>query len=178
MNDKENEKDVTVADTREASSTQGGRYKPRTLWSEIVDGLWQGGTAEDDKYAQISEPYITPDKFDAVYTLYAFANPVDWFVKEYRYGFMDSYDTGFDVETIREIVVQAHTDWKKGKKVLIRCQAGLNRSGLITALVMIRDGYEPQEAIDIMREKRSGYVLMNPVFEEWILSQTTAQWQD
>lgn len=178
MKDNLNEDNTIQPDVREASSHSGKRYKPRTVWSEIVEGLWQGGTPEDDKYNQLKQPYVTPEKFDAVYTLYAYANPVDWFVKEYRYGFMDSYDTGFDVETIREIVVQAHTDWKKGKRVLIRCQAGLNRSGLITALVLIREGYEPKQAISVMREKRSDYVLMNPVFEEWILSQTTAHWQD
>ena len=65
---------------------------------------------------------------------------------------------------------QAHKDWKSGKRVLIRCQAGLNRSGLVTALVLIKDGYSAKDAIALMRDKRSKDVLMNPLFEEWLLS--------
>lgn len=52
---------------------------------------------------------------------------------------------------------------------LIHCQAGLNRSPLITAVVMsIYDGFTPEAAIALLREKRSPAVLCNPYFEEWL----------
>ncbi len=55
------------------------------------------------------------------------------------------------------------------KRVLIRCQAGWNRSGLITSLVLMRAGYSAQEAIDLIRERRSHHALCNQTFEQFLL---------
>jgi protein-tyrosine phosphatase len=152
------------------------------LWSEILPNLWQGGTSDNDRVGdrshQFDLPAITVRDFDSVYTFYAFANPVDWQVKEYRYGYYDSPDTDFPVEEFRRIVEMAHSDWKRGEKILIRCQAGLNRSGIITALVLIRDGYSAREAIDLMRETRHDYVLFNKAFEDWLVNQPVEFWRD
>jgi len=152
------------------------------LWSEILPSLWQGGTYDNDRvgdrHCQLDIPAITRKQFDSVYTFYAFANPVDWEVKEYRYGYYDSPDTDFPVSEFKRIVEMAHADWKRGERVLIRCQAGLNRSGIITALVLIRDGYSPLEAIDLMRETRHPYVLFNKHFENWILKQPVEFWRE
>lgn len=149
---------------------------PRDLWTETLPNLWQGGTldlwAEDHWFGQIDRPNkkITTQDFDSVYTLYASAEPVDWFVKEVRLGFYDSAMNDFDPETeLEDIVKMAHKDWKSGKRVLIRCQAGLNRSGIVMALVLIRDGYSPEEAITVMREKRSEAVLCNKHFVDYLL---------
>ncbi len=105
-----------------------------------------------------------------MYTLYANAEPVDWFVKEVRLGFYDSAMGDFNPETeLEDVVKMAHKDWKSGKRVLIRCQAGLNRSGIVMALVLIREGYSPEEAITVMREKRSEAVLCNKHFVDYLL---------
>ncbi len=44
--------------------------------------------------------------------------------------------------------------WQGGEKVLIRCQAGANRSGLITAIVLMTDGMSAEVAIAKIRAKR------------------------
>lgn len=170
----------SASDTRESFAALPSRNSLALtpIWSEILPGLWQGGTLEEDKYRQYSVPLISKREFDSVFTLYALANPVDWFVKEFRFGFMDSEDTEFDTALLKRVVALAHEDWKRGERVLIRCQAGLNRSGIITALVLIRDGYEASEAIKLMREKRNDWVLFNPHFEKWILKQTPQEWRD
>ena len=170
----------SASDTRESFAALPSRNSLALtpIWSEILPGLWQGGTLEEDKYRQYSVPLISKREFDSVFTLYALANPVDWFVKEFRFGFMDSEDTEFDTALLKRVVALAHDDWKRGERVLIRCQAGLNRSGIITALVLIRDGYEASEAIKLMREKRNDWVLFNPHFEKWILKQTPQEWRD
>lgn len=148
---------------------------PRELWSEILDGLWQGGTADDDTTVYfrnsggVARPGIDKDDFDFVTTLYAHAMPVDWFVKEIRFGVYDSDMSDFDPAETFEIVRMTHTAWKRGDKTLIRCQAGLNRSGFITALVLIRDGWDAQAAIDLIRRERSGYALFNEHFVAWLL---------
>ena len=149
---------------------------PRDLWSETLPNLWQGGTldhwASDEWHSSApkNSRQISKEVFDSVYTLYADAEPVKWFVKELRFGFYDSEMSDFDPTIdLLDIVKMAHSDWKNGKKVLIRCQAGLNRSGIVMALVLIRDGYSPAEAITLMREKRSPAVLCNQQFTRWLL---------
>jgi hypothetical protein len=54
-------------------------------------------------------------------------------------------------------------------KTLVHCQAGLNRSNLVTALALIRGGMAPADAIALLREKRSPVVLCNAAFESWLL---------
>lgn len=149
---------------------------PHQLWTETVPNLWQGGTldrwADQEWFDQATSigTKITPKHFDSVFTLYADAEPVDWFVKEVRLGFYDSAMGDFNPETeLEDVVKMAHKDWKSGKRVLIRCQAGLNRSGIVMALVLIRDGYSPEEAITVMREKRSEAVLCNKHFVDYLL---------
>lgn len=57
-------------------------------------------------------------------------------------------------------------------KTLVHCQAGLNRSGLVTALSLMMAGLPATEAIALLREKRSPMVLCNATFEEWLLRWT------
>ena len=147
------------------------------LWTEILPNLWQGGTHYADRIGRyIEEPMITIKEFDSVYTAYAFANPVDWFVREVRFGFLDSDDTEFDLDELRYIVNSAYNDWKNGKRVLIRCQAGLNRSSIITVLVLVKDGYTAKDAIELVRNERSPEVLFNPAFERWLLENDPHEW--
>jgi protein-tyrosine phosphatase len=109
--------------------------------------------------------------------MYAFAKPVDWFVKEFRFGIYDSDMKDFETDELHDLVVAAHKDWKKGKRVLVRCQAGINRSGLVMALMLIRDGYEPKDAIHLMREKRGQAVLANKHFEKWLMELDVEGWR-
>lgn len=55
-------------------------------------------------------------------------------------------------------------------KLLIHCQAGLNRSALLSALVLRRLGYSSHEAIDLLRRQRCGVVLCNRTFEQYLIS--------
>ena len=143
---------------------------PEALWSEIRPGLWQGGTDDYDvigrgAYGQRA----TKADFDCVVTLYGSANGADWGVKEIRFPFYDGDMTDFDPEADLWLpVFEAHADWKAGKRVLIRCQAGLNRSGLVMALVLIRDGHTPEEAIELIRQQRGDIALCNRIFERWL----------
>jgi len=151
---------------------------PKELWSEVLPGLWQGGTDDDDVFDQLAKPMITKKDFDLVITAYASANPVDWFVKELRFGFYDSDMQDFDPNELKPIVRMAHEDWKRGQRVLIRCQAGMNRSGLIMALVLIREGYTADEAINLIRTKRSKHALFNGRFEKWLKEVDVKAWRN
>lgn len=156
-------------------------YDTQPLWSEVLPGLWQGGTdtCEDMNYTlpRGAMSTVTEHDFDTVVTLYARALPVDWFVKELRFAVYDSNMKDFEPEQLFELVKTAHTDWKAGKRVLIRCQAGWNRSGLVMALVMMREGYGAREAINLIREKRSSYALCNKTFEKFLLREDPKVWR-
>ena len=143
------------------------------LWSEILPGLWLGGTDDADTIEDASNIHasrtITKDHFDTVVTLYAWANPVDWFVQELRYGFYDSgLEGNADYDSLHEAAEFAYKAWKSGKRVLIRCQAGINRSSLTMGLVLMLDGYPAAAAIELMRSKRSNAVLLNDDFVDYL----------
>ena len=59
-----------------------------------------------------------------------------------------------------------------GKTVFIHCRLGLNRSALLTGLVLIDEGYRATDAIEMMRSLRSPHVLENKTFERYLLSGT------
>ena len=139
------------------------------LWNEIKPGLWMGGTDDsDDIRFEVCMPSITPAHFDTVVTLYAWAGPVDWYVKEVRLGFFDHSEVDLDLHDLAQAVRAAYRDWMRGKRVLIRCQAGWNRSGLISALVLMLAGESVDAAITLLRERRSPYALCNPDFVDWL----------
>lgn len=104
-----------------------------------------------------------------IYTFFNRARGAAKGIREIRYGFEDGPMNDLSPEDeLAEIVAMAHHDWKTGKRVYIRCQGGLNRSGLVTALVLIRDGWEPQAAIDRLRSRRGEMVLCNEEFAAWL----------
>ncbi|CAN2187304.1 PTPMT1 domain containing protein [Candidatus Nanopelagicaceae bacterium] len=141
------------------------------LYSEIAPNLFQGGTDDLDV---IHEPVKYNAKrsdlpFDAIVTMYAFAQPADWHVQEFRYGVPDASISDINLDRLRQAVDFGYDRWKQGDRVLIRCQAGLNRSGLVTALILIKDGMSPERAIEIIRENRGEDALFNDSFADWLL---------
>lgn len=148
-----------------------GYGKSNKIMHEILDGLWQGGTHDDDTLGNerfARRPFITKAEFDAVVTMYQYANPAGWFVKEIRYPIYDAKMDTIDLDELFHTARWAYNEWAEGKRVLIRCQAGWNRSGLITALVLMLDGIPATEAIDLIRNKRSENALCNPDFVDFL----------
>jgi hypothetical protein len=149
---------------------------PTELATMIVPGLYQGGTPDDawvDTAARLHRGDDTGN-FDAVVTLFAWAQPCSWGVEELRYGFADAHPDLADMSRVVAAARWAHERWTTGARVLIRCQAGLNRSGLVTVLVLMLAGYTAQDAIRLVRERRSPYALFNPDFVDWLLEDAPA----
>jgi hypothetical protein len=146
--------------------------KPMELFNEIMPNLFMGGTADENTIdkAQNLQHFNGNNEFDCVVTLYAWAAPANWGVEERRFGFPDAELIEDYLPTLIELAHWAFTRWQSGKKVNIRCQAGLNRSGLITALVLMQSGMTADEAIDTLRKKRSTWALCNGEFEQWLLT--------
>ena len=133
------------------------------LFSEILPNLYMGGTDDADivQFGRRLPQLDEREEFDAVVTCYSYAQPMSWYVHENRYGFADG---PMDAETfvkVQELATWLHSEWKAGRKCLSRCQAGLNRSGLVIALVLMMDGYSADNALTLIREKRDRNALFN-----------------
>lgn len=169
---KEREKTMSITEPAERLTRPDWGYgKSNKIMHEVLPDLWQGGTHDDDvlgnpRFAR--DPQITIKDFDTAITMYQYANPAGWFVKELRYCIYDSTMETIDLEELFATARIAYKDWADGKRVLIRCQAGWNRSGLVMALVLMLDGIPAKEAIELIRNKRSENALCNPDFVEFL----------
>jgi hypothetical protein len=146
------------------------------LYSEILPNLFISGTADEDvvQRGKSLQQLAEPSPFDSIVCLYSHANSAGYYVREQRYGIADAE---LDEESIPEILQLAdwlHAEWKQGKRVAAKCQAGLNRSSLCAALVLLKEGYGADEAINLIREKRSLHALFNPHFVKFIQEFATA----
>jgi hypothetical protein len=141
------------------------------LESKILGELYQGGT-DDEKTTFRGQKRLPtvgdPRPFDSVVSLCAYTLPVGWLVKEMRFAFPDGPLEPWTIPEIEAIADWAHRQWKAGDRVLIRCQAGMNRSSLITAMVLMKEGLSSDEAIDLIRKQRSEYCLSNQHFVEYL----------
>lgn len=142
-----------------------------TLYSEIAPNLFMGGTDDEDTI-HVPQRSYAPRKdlpFDAIITLYAWARPADWHIQEFRYGFPDASIQDIDLKRLKLTIEWGYQQWMRGDRLLVRCQAGLNRSGLVTALILMQCGLSGEEAIALIREKRTSYALCNNAYEAWLL---------
>ena len=145
-------------------------HDPPYAGTEILPGLFQGGTEDDDVvYYGRGERYAHHVPYDVIVTLYASAHPAPWGVEEFRYGFDDDDLNSNDLVRVLRAARLAYHRWVDGDTVLVRCQAGLNRSGLVTAMVLIQAGLGASQAIGLIRARRGPATLFNRSFVGWLL---------
>lgn len=79
------------------------------------------------------------------------------------------------LRTAREAAAWVAARAASGRRVLSSCRSGLNRSGLVTALAVMRlSGLPPAEAVALVRERRSPHALNNAMFERFVLERGPA----
>lgn len=123
--------------------------------------LWMGGS-----------PYTLPkEKWNVLVSLEATPSPA--ILHSVRHEGIHVWHPIFDnvlvdEHAIRSISALVADRVEMGNRVLVHCSAGLNRSGLVVARSLIFMGYEPLDAISLIRAKRSPSALFNTDYENWL----------
>lgn len=145
-------------------------YESSPLYSEILPGLFLGGTANSDTIFTPTHARKSFDdlSFQTVVTLFYAANPPGFNSHEMRYHIVDGPLDNVDMDRLEEVVNFAYGRFLKGDRVLVRCQAGINRSSFIMSLILIKHGYSALGAIELIRSKRFSYCLSNEYYEKWL----------
>ena len=126
--------------------------------SEIVPGLWLGGCEDGLILPFFIENLVSLYPWESYTVNHELHSSLE--VRMY-----DSVDQAFD--QVDGIAAWVNTSRSIGP-TLVHCQAGLNRSSLVAARALVLDGMTADEAIELIREKRSPVCLCNPSFERWL----------
>lgn len=140
-------------------------------WNEIVPNLWMGGML----YGPTAEPCKpSQEDFDVCVSMAGRGHPTLQLPDtKFFHSFLipDGVLHAEEKTFVHEAVVRVINHMHRGNKVLVRCQAGYNRSGLVVALALIDMDYgDPDDIIALIREKRSKWALCNPRFVDYIKS--------
>ncbi|HEX8342796.1 MAG TPA: hypothetical protein VF624_17970 [Tepidisphaeraceae bacterium] len=74
-----------------------------------------------------------------------------------------------DLDRLHAVASMAATLVKRGDRVLCHCGLGLNRSALMSGLILRYLGMEPATVVQRLQSRRSG-ALYNTIFRDYLLS--------
>lgn len=157
-----------LADLRIKGTSHYGDRIDVPLISHVEGNLWQGGCVQGANLAGFFKNVISLYPWEQ-YTLPEGCERTE--IRMYDAGSMP------DIEQLHQIAEAVVVAVSEGP-TLVHCQAGLNRSGLVAGLALVKMGRTPQEAVDLLRSKRTNPdgtspVLCNPTFAQWLLDYTS-----
>lgn len=112
---------------------------------EVVEGLYISGQPQDDSWHDRVDVLLTV-AFDAYV---APPEKPNWGLAVFL-PLVDGPEEP-DADLLEAIVGLAAQLIRSGKTVLVHCAAGINRSGLVAAMILVKLGDFPSEAIDRLR---------------------------
>ena len=133
-----------------------------------MPGLWMGGHEFTGSSGQL-EFAVVRDEFDVVLTLLRLpGHGPDPGVEHHVWAIPDGPLDGTQLAGVIRLAQAACDALDAGRRVLVRCYHGYNRSGLVVAHALIRRGRSPDEAIRLVRARRSPWALHNELFVEYL----------
>lgn len=149
---------------------------PNAEYHEILPNLYLGGHVWRDDSGRIrdgrSSSISNDPSWDYVVSAYIEGYSEKTLPQcDMRLVLFDDTEEGLDEDTWRRVgsaVDEAVARYKQNQKILVRCQAGYNRSGMLMCLILMRLGYTADEAIELARECRGKDVLINKSFERYV----------
>ncbi|MFF0204797.1 protein phosphatase [Streptomyces sp. NPDC005017] len=141
---------------------------PQHPWNEVVPGLWMGGHQFRGRAGRL-ENAVVRDEFDLVQTLLRLpGHGPDTGVEHHVWAIPDGPLDGTQLAGVIRLAEAAGEALDAGRRVLVRCFHGYNRSGLVVAHALIRRGEPAEEAIRLIRARRSPWALHNELFEDYL----------
>lgn len=151
------------------------RNDPYPTPTLLLNRLWIGGTPDDDilihpgTFPRPWKPSVHKENFDSCVTLTPLAGPAGTGISELRVTFPDTDKTAPPpLEILQNTISWARQEHAQGKRILVRCHAGLNRSGLIAVPLMtwIDPTLSFSQALEKARNKRHHLVLCRDTFRD------------
>ncbi|MEU5365560.1 dual specificity protein phosphatase family protein [Streptomyces sp. NPDC005925] len=141
---------------------------PDRPWDEIVPGLWMGGYEFKGHSGQL-EFAVVRGQFDLVQSLVRMpGHGPDPGVEHQVWPIPDGPLDGTQLAGVMRLAEAACAALEGGRKVLVRCCQGYNRSGIVVAHALTRKGMSPDDAIRLIRARRSSWALHNELFVEYL----------
>ncbi|WP_329930518.1 protein-tyrosine phosphatase family protein [Streptomyces sp. SP17BM10] len=136
--------------------------------NEIAPGLWMGGHYWTPPGGDL-EPVVVGYEFDVVVSLFTLpghgpAPHVEHVVR----AVPDDVLSAAQLRAVQDAVALTAEAVRRGRRTLVRCRSGYNRSGLAVAGALTLLGHDTGRAIGLIRERRSPWALNNPVFVEYL----------
>ncbi|MFF7215105.1 protein phosphatase [Streptomyces sp. NPDC008238] len=141
---------------------------PDAAWNEVAPALWMGGHDWTDPRGA-PQPAVVADEFDLVVSLFTRsghgpAPGVEHLVAEIPDGPL----TPGQIETVQGMARTVAGAVRDGRRTLVRCHSGYNRSGLVVAQALVEGGLKVTAAVALVRERRSPWALNNGTFVEYL----------
>jgi protein-tyrosine phosphatase len=112
---------------------------------------------------------VVRDEFDLVQTLLRLpGHGPDPGVEHHVWPIPDGPLDGTQLAGVIRLAQAASDALDEGRKVLVRCYHGYNRSGLVIAHALIGSGRSAEEAIRTVRARRSPWALHNDLFVDYL----------
>jgi protein-tyrosine phosphatase len=141
---------------------------PESPWNEIVPGLWMGGHEFRGRSGSL-ESVVVQDEFDVVQSLLRLPGyGPDPGVEHHVWPIPDGPLDGTQLAGVIRLARAANEAVDAGRRVLVRCYHGYNRSGLVIAHALVQQGEPADQAIQLIRARRSDWALHNELFVEYL----------
>lgn len=133
-----------------------------------MPGLWMGGHEFRGRTGQL-ELAVVHDEFDLVQSLLRLpGHGPDPGVEHHVWPIPDGPLDGTQLAGVIRLAQAASDALDEGRTVLVRCYSGYNRSGLVVAHALVRRGHSAEEAIRLIRARRSPWALHNDLFVDYL----------
>ncbi|MFT3661760.1 MAG: dual specificity protein phosphatase family protein [Gordonia sp. (in: high G+C Gram-positive bacteria)] len=129
------------------------------MFSEIAEGIWQAGCPQDE--------FPLPRRFSHVVNL---AGAIGYRTQRVlaTNTIVDMADSSTASMALVDPLARLVAALAETDMVLVHCQAGLNRSGVVVARALMHRGMTADEAITTVRAGRHPKALYNEHFVAWL----------
>lgn len=135
-------------------------FEPPKPLSEIIPGLFQG--VRPGSYIGY-DLVVSCEQFLAKKPMEGYEGVT------VHVPFVDDDELPIPAFAIEMAAIMASMYLDNGKRVLVHCSGGLNRSSLVTVRMLEALGHSARGAVELVRHRRDDFCLCNRAFERWAL---------